>query len=84
MRRLSNSDIESLPYRSVSLTALLVSALVFGLSHGAFWLPGIFAGIAYGLLLRRTGRMGEAVIAHAVSNALIVICVLAYNMWQLW
>jgi exosortase E/protease (VPEID-CTERM system) len=84
MRRLSNSDFESLPYRSVSLTALLVSALVFGLSHGAFWLPGIFAGIAYGLLLRRTGRMGEAVIAHAVSNALIVICVLAYNMWQLW
>ncbi len=84
MRRLMNSDFESVSYRSVRLYAVLITAIVFGVAHGAFWLPGILAGIAYGLLLRHTGRIGEAVVAHAVSNALIVICVLAANMWQLW
>jgi len=84
MRRLMNSDFESVSYRSVRLFAVLITAIVFGVAHGAFWLPGILAGIAYGLLLRHTGRIGEAVVAHAVSNALIVICVLAANMWQLW
>ncbi len=84
MRRLVNSDFESVSYRSVPLSAVLISGIVFGLAHGALWLAGILAGIAYGLLLRQTGRLGEAVVAHAVSNALIVICVLAANMWQLW
>jgi exosortase E/protease (VPEID-CTERM system) len=84
MRRLVNSNFESVSYRSVQFSAVLITAIVFGLAHGAFWLPGILAGIAYGLLLRQTGRMGEAVVAHGVSNALITICVLAANMWQLW
>jgi len=84
MRRLINSDFESVPYHSVRPSAVLITAIVFGVAHGAFWLPGILAGIAYGLLLRQTSRIGEAVVAHAISNALIVICVLAANMWQLW
>jgi exosortase E/protease (VPEID-CTERM system) len=84
MRRLSNADFETVAYRAVRWPALLLSALVFGLAHGAFWLPGIVAGIAYGLLLQRSGQMGEAVIAHAISNALLVICVLGAGMWQLW
>jgi exosortase E/protease (VPEID-CTERM system) len=84
MRRLVTSDFESVSYRSIPFSAVVISAIVFGLAHGAFWLPGTLAGIAYGLLLRQTGRIGEAVVAHAVSNALIVICVLAADMWQLW
>jgi exosortase E/protease (VPEID-CTERM system) len=84
MRRLVSSDFDSVSYRSVPMSAVLISAIVFGLAHGAFWLPGTLAGIAYGLLLRQTRRIGEAVVAHAVSNALIVICVLAADMWQLW
>jgi len=84
MRRLGNAEFETVPYRSVRWPALLLSALAFGLAHGAFWLPGIVAGIAYGLLLRKTERMGEAVSAHAVSNIFLVICVLGGNMWQFW
>ena len=84
MRRLTHADFEAVPYRSVRWPALLLSALIFGLAHGALWLPGIIAGIAYGFLLRQTGRMGEAVSAHAVTNALLAICVLGGGMWQLW
>jgi membrane protease YdiL (CAAX protease family) len=63
---------------------LLISAIAFGVAHGTLWLPGIIAGLAYGLILMRRGRMGEAVAAHATTNALIAAGVLAGNQWQLW
>jgi membrane protease YdiL (CAAX protease family) len=48
------------------------------------WLPGIVAGLAYGLILVRRGRLGEAVAAHATTNALVAATVLAGDQWQLW
>jgi exosortase E/protease (VPEID-CTERM system) len=84
MRRWVNSDFESVPFHSVGWLALTVTAVVFGLAHGALWLPGIVAGLAYGLLVVRTGRLGEAATAHATTNALIAASVLGWNQWQLW
>jgi membrane protease YdiL (CAAX protease family) len=48
------------------------------------WLPGMVAGLVYGLLLMRRGSLGEPVFAHAITNALIVIAVLGFGQWQLW
>jgi exosortase E/protease (VPEID-CTERM system) len=84
MRRLHGADFESLPFSAVRLWALLVSSLAFGLAHGAWWLPAAAAGLVYGLLLRRTGRIGETVAAHATTNALIAVWVLVLQQWQLW
>jgi exosortase E/protease (VPEID-CTERM system) len=84
MRRLRAEDFESVAFASVGWGSLLVTAIAFGVLHGALWLPGIAAGVAYGLLLMRTGRMGEAVAAHATSNLLLAIWVLAAGQWQLW
>lgn len=84
MRRLVNADFESVPFHSVGWLALIVTAAVFGLAHGALWLPGIVAGLAYGLILVRRGRIGEAIAAHATTNALIAAGVLGWNQWQLW
>ena len=84
MRRLRAEDFESVAFGSVGWVALLVTAVAFGVLHGPLWLPGIAAGVAYGLVLMRTGRMGEAVAAHATSNLLIAIAVLAAGQWQLW
>jgi exosortase E/protease (VPEID-CTERM system) len=84
MRRLINADFESVPFNAVRWPALAVSAVAFGLAHGAMWLPGSIAGVAYGLILVRRDRLGEAVAAHAVSNALLAISVLGWNQWQLW
>lgn len=84
MRRLSAPDFESVPFRSVHWPAVIVTATVFGLAHGALWLPGVAAGLAYGLILVRTGRIGEAVAAHATTNALVAAGVLGWNQWQLW
>ncbi len=84
MRRLRSADFESVSYRAVGWLALFVSALVFGLAHGAMWLPGMAAGLVYGLLLMRKGSLGEPVVAHAVTNALVAIAVLGFGQWQLW
>jgi exosortase E/protease (VPEID-CTERM system) len=84
MRRLRSADFESVPYAAVGWLPLLVTALVFGLAHGAMWLPGIAAGLVYGRLLMRQGSLGEPVLAHAVTNGLIAIAVLGFGQWQLW
>lgn len=84
MRRLVASDFESVAFQSVPWLSLLAVALLFGLAHGALLLPGIVAGVAYGWLVIRSGRIGEAVIAHAVSNGLIALAVTHYGQWQLW
>jgi membrane protease YdiL (CAAX protease family) len=64
--------------------ALVVSAVVYGLCQGTFWLPGVIAGAVCGLLYARTGRLGEAVTAHVTGSALIAVAVLAGSQWQLW
>lgn len=84
MRRLIKADFESVPFHAVRWPALAVTAIVFGLVHGALWVPGIVAGLAYGLLVMRCGRLGEAVAAHAVTNALITVAALLWGQWQLW
>jgi len=50
--------------------------VAFGAAHGALWLPAVVAGLAYGLVVIRRGRLGEAVLAHATTNALISAAVL--------
>jgi exosortase E/protease (VPEID-CTERM system) len=84
LRRLINADFEAVPYASVRWPAVAATTIVFGLAHGALWLPAMAAGLVYGLLIMRRGQIGEAVIAHATSNALIAASVLGWNQWQLW
>lgn len=84
MRRLITSDFESVPFQSIGWLPLTAGALLFGMAHGALWLPGIAAGLAYGVLVIRTGRMGDAVMAHAVTNALVAIAAIHYGQWNLW
>jgi exosortase E/protease (VPEID-CTERM system) len=84
LRRLSGQDFESVPFQRVRWPALIITATVFGLGHGSLWLPGIAAGLAFGLILIRRGNLGEAVAAHVTSNALIAVGVLGVGQWQLW
>jgi len=84
MRRFASPEFESLPFSAVRWPALLVSSAIFGVTHGALWLPGTLAGLAFGMLAIRTNKIGEAVLAHAVANACIAADVLFFDQWQLW
>jgi CAAX prenyl protease-like protein len=84
MRRIMAADFEAVRFRGVGVTALIVSAVAFGIGHGALWFPGVIAGLAYGFVLINTDRFGEAVAAHATTNALLAAYVLLWGQWQLW
>jgi exosortase E/protease (VPEID-CTERM system) len=84
LRRLAKADFESVAFREVRWPALVISSIVFGITHGNLWLPGLAAGLAYGALAMKSGRIGESVVAHATTNALLGVYVLIFNQWQLW
>jgi exosortase E/protease (VPEID-CTERM system) len=84
LRRFANADFMSIRLQDATPIALLMSSVLFGFTHGSFWVPGILAGLVYGALARYTGRIGEAVVAHATTNALLAVAVLWNDQWQLW
>jgi membrane protease YdiL (CAAX protease family) len=45
---------------------------------------GTLAGLAFAAALRWRGRMGDAVVAHAVSNLLLAAWVLGFGDWAQW
>jgi exosortase E/protease (VPEID-CTERM system) len=82
-RRLTGADWESLSLRAMSWPALLASSVLFGLLHRDV-IAGTVAGVLYALAARRRGQLGDAVLAHAVTNALLAVTVLTTGRWTLW
>jgi len=83
-RRLVSADFEAVAWRTFAWAPFLISSIGFGLLHGDRWLSGTIAGMIYAFAMMRRGRIGEAAAAHAVTNALLAIYVLATGNWQLW
>ncbi len=82
-RWLRKGDFLSLaPGRYDAATFWLVVA-VFGLEHDR-WLAGMAAGAAYGWLVLRTGRIGPAALAHAVTNLALGIYVILSHQYGFW
>jgi len=84
MRRFVSDDFDSVPFQSVGWMGILGSSFLFGLMHGRQWLIASLTGIVYALFVRKTGRIGDAVAAHAFTNALLAAMVLIFGQWQLW
>lgn len=80
MRRRISVDFVGVACRDVRRPALILSAFAVGAAHGSLRLPGIATGVMYGILAIRTGRIGEAVVAHAISNGLPVLYVLGLGV----
>lgn len=84
LRRMISPDFEAVPSTRFTWFSLLASSALFGALHGSLWFAGIVAGILYAFAVLRRGRIGEAVAAHAITNALLAAYVLCYGQWQLW
>jgi exosortase E/protease (VPEID-CTERM system) len=82
-RRLLAFEFERLPLNRFDLPSFLVSSLAFGLLHGR-WVAGTLAGMIFYLTMMHRGRLSDAVVAHAVTNALIAAAVLTTGSWYLW
>lgn len=84
MRRCAAAQFDAIPYSRVGWPGILISSLLFGAAHGGMWFAASIAGLGYGLVAKNTNRIGEAVVAHATSNALLAVAVLGFGQWQWW
>ena len=83
-RRFMARDFDDLPFRCLTLLPILLSSIAFGLMHGHNWMVGILAGLAFALILRSKGRIGDAIAAHATANLLLAVWVLSRGDWAQW
>jgi exosortase E/protease (VPEID-CTERM system) len=75
-------DFEA-PPRAWTWTAVVASSLAFGAVHQHFVL-GALAGGAFAAARLWRGRLGDAVLAHALANAGLAAAVLLGGRWDLW
>ena len=82
LRRLISPDFDKVSLRFTWFSFLL-SSILFGALHGR-WVAGTVAGMFYAWAMYRRGKVGDAIIAHATTNALIAAHVLILGNWNYW
>jgi exosortase E/protease (VPEID-CTERM system) len=89
-RRLMSRNFDQVSFSRLTALSVGLSSVVFGMEHMKNLMDwqhlalGTLAGLAFAAALRRRGRMGDAVIAHAVSNLLLAAWVLGFGDWAQW
>jgi CAAX prenyl protease-like protein len=84
LRRLIDRDFSEVDKRRLTVVSVAGSSLAFGLLHPGAIVAGSLAGVAYAFAQSLRGRTADAVIAHAITNALIAVHVLAFDGYWLW
>ena len=89
-RRFVSREFDQVSFTGLTALSIGLSSVVFGLEHMRNLMDwqhlalGALAGLAFATVLRRRGRMGDAVVAHTVSNLLLAAWVLGFGDWAQW
>jgi CAAX prenyl protease-like protein len=83
-RFVAKPDFMSMPLNQFHLTSFLVVSAVFGLMHPDRWLAGILCGLGFQWLVIRKGSLGDAIVAHAITNFLLGVWVVWKGAWDFW
>ena len=83
IRYIISPRFETVHLGTFTLRSFVVTVALFGLEHHQ-WLAGMMAGIAYSVLLYRTGRLWPCILAHAATNGALGIHVLVTEEWYWW
>lgn len=81
-RRLIAAEFDKVPLNRFTWLSFILSSLAFGFLHSS-WFAGSLAGMLYALVVYRRGRLGDAVLAHAVTNAMLAVVALVSGQWFL-
>ncbi|HZT21313.1 MAG TPA: CAAX prenyl protease-related protein [Verrucomicrobiae bacterium] len=82
-RSLADADFLSVPLNRFRPIPFLVTTVIFGLAHNE-WLAGMLCGAAYQGLTLRKNRLGDAMLAHAVTNFLLGVWIVWRGAWNFW
>ena len=83
MRWIESSDFQRVDPSQLGLKSFVISTILFGFEHN-LWLAGIVAGLAYGWLYQRHRNLWSPIVAHAVTNGLLGVWVVATESWSYW
>ncbi|HUP04130.1 MAG TPA: CAAX prenyl protease-related protein [Bryobacteraceae bacterium] len=84
MRWLVAREFQKVPLGTYAPMAFWGVAVMFASEHGPYWEVGLIAGIVYNWWMVRTRNLGDCIVAHAVTNALLSAYVLMTGAWQYW
>lgn len=82
-RYIAKPDFLTIPLNYFGWTSFLVTAVIFGFEHSQ-WLAGILCAFAYQGLVLRKNRLGDAIVAHGLTNFLLGLWVIYKSDWQFW
>jgi CAAX prenyl protease-like protein len=82
-RYIAKPDFQSVSLGLFALTPFLLTAAIFGLEHEE-WLAGILCGFAYQGLVIWKKRLGDAIVAHGITNLLLGLWVVWKGDWKFW
>lgn len=82
-RRLVRAEFREVPLDHLSWPALLGASVFFGLTHH-HWVAATACGALYGWAQVRGRSLSDAVVAHATTNALLVLYALSTGDWSVW
>ena len=77
------TDFENMPLNRFHPTAFIVVSLFFGLVHFQ-WIAGFLCGLIFQSLVLRKNRLGDAMLAHGITNFLLGLWIYWKGEWQFW
>jgi uncharacterized protein len=83
-RWLQDNRFERVPLGRYTPFAFWATAALFAAEHGPYWEVGLLCGVIYNWWMRRTGSLGDLILAHAVTNAALSAWVIAGERWTFW
>jgi CAAX prenyl protease-like protein len=77
------TDFENMPLNRFHPTSFIVVSLFFGLVHFQ-WIAGFLCGLIFQALVLRKNRLGDAMLAHGITNFLLGLWIYWKGAWQFW
>ena len=84
MRYVIQYEWWNLPFRDATLKSLIIVTVFAALGHPAELFAAVVWFSMVSWLMIRTGKIWDCIIAHATTNFLLGIYVLATGHWELW
>jgi len=83
LRFLINTNFTRYALGTFTWFSYIFVSIAFGLEHHR-WLPGIFSGLVYALLVYQKKNLFSPILAHGVFNCLLGVYVIVNNEWGFW
>jgi hypothetical protein len=84
MRWIIDNNFERVPMGTYRAASFWIVAVLFAAEHGPYWEVGLLAGIIYNWWMIKTKSLGDCIVAHAVTNAVLAAYVIWLGQWQYW